>query len=774
LPAVASRQDLRLLPALKPPSGHQLLRSSYPPYYLLKQTGKLALVLLVVLRFTGPVYQSYAQENLAEPWTLEADRITSQNDPQQITATGAVVLLHKEAATDTSLEIKADAVTYQAIGTELNATGNIFLKEDRGSLAATSIRLNLQERTGTLTDTSISITGHHIKFSGKLAEKINESRYIFYDGRATSCRSEGDKSPAWSINWREADINVDGMAYLKHATFKIKEVPLLYIPYLVLPAKTSRQTGLLFPEISHSDRDGLGGITPFFTNLSPSSDLTFYPGYYEKRGAFAGVEFRHVTDASSRATFAANYQHDRTEDQGLPGSAGDYRKDGYLRSDHDRYWLRGKVDHHFSPHSVLRLDLDAVSDQDFLHEYREGMTGFAQSNRYFLADFNRGLQEASIYSRESILQFTSRGQMSSGGVELRYTDNVLSRLTAAETPQTLPRASFSSRLPLISALPLTFGWDSEYVHYRPEEGIGYQRLDLSPKLIVPMPLGSLLEGTIAAGLRETFYMIETIGDPISDWDSANSKNRNSWDLTANIATSLARDFRINDADRLTHTFRPNLRYNYQESGDQSELPDLDNFDRLGDGNNLTLELNNYFRSSKFGQATFPPRQNGYLKLSQSYNLDEARRNLIGPGDQRHPFSELTMDLEIAATASLFLRYQTALDVYGAGVTRYKLQGRYSNTRQDQLAIDYNFVKGEASDLNLSSQLQLTGNFSARYSTTRSLSDNHTTSESIGLLYNSQCWGVELERTRDSEDQRIILIFSLTGIGKTLEVQRSEI
>ncbi|MEN8135390.1 MAG: LPS assembly protein LptD [Thermodesulfobacteriota bacterium] len=748
------------------PQGHKF-RSS-------RRAAQLSFILLLALAFTGQANQSGAEEYTAEPWALEANQITYHTNPQQITAEGDVVLRHTEEQSAKPLEIRADTVTYLTTGSVLDARGNVFLKEESGTISASSILLNLQDQTGKLTSTTVSLADHEIKFSGERVEKIASDRYVFFGGKATSCQTDGNKSPAWSINWRKADITINGMAYLKHATFKVKKVPLLYIPYLALPAKTTRQTGFLFPEISHSSRDGIGFTTPLFINLSPSSDLTFFPGYYEKRGTFAGLEFRSVSDYNSRTTLAINYLDDRTKDPGPPASPDDYRQDGYLRAEHDRYWVRGKADHYFSQNSVLRLDVDAVSDQDFLHEYRDGISGFSQSNRNFLNDFKRSLQEASLNFRESILQLSRRGQLGSGGLEVRYVDDPLAKLTGTEPAQTLPRALYSTRLPLLNNLPLSLGWDSEYVYYRPEEGIGYQRLDLLPRLIMPMPFGALIEGTIAGGFRETAYRVETIGTPTSGWNSTNAKNRNTWDFTTNMATLLSRDFLITAERRLTHTFRPNLRYNYRTSTDQSELPNLDGFDRLADDNSLTLELNNYFRSGNADPKILPNRQLGYLKLKQSYNLQEARRDLTRPGDKRRPFSDLALDLEISPLTNLFFRYQTALDVYGQGVGRYNLQGRYHNSRQDRLTIDYDYVKGVATNLNISTQLQLTDKLSARYNTSRSLLDNHATAETIGLLYNSQCWGVELTSSRDSEDRRVMLTFSLTGIGKALELRKSEI
>jgi len=319
---------------------------------------------------------------------------------------------------------------------------------------------------------------------------------------------------------------------------------------------------------------------------------------------------------------------------------------------------------------------------------------------------------------------------------------------------------------------MSFDWDSEYVYYRPEEGIGYHRLDLSPSLIMPIPLGPLVEGTFIGGLRETAYRIETVAAPATSWDAADNKNRNSLNFAANIATILARDFHITDEQLITHTFRPNLRYSYLEHSDQSELPNLDNGDRLEDNNGFTVELNNYFRSNRFvnGQGSY--RQIGYLKLIQSYDLSEARRDLTIPGDKRRPLSDLALDLEISPLDRLYLRYQTALNVYGGGISRYKLQGLYSNDRKDNFSIDYDYVKGTTRNINLSSRLRLTDNLSVGFSTTRSLLEDHTSDETASLHYYSQCWEMELASVNDSEDRRVILTFSLTGIGKTLEVGKS--
>lgn len=748
------------------------MQLSLPPYLYSRAAACRAIIYLLTISVLSLIGPAGALATDQEPWSLEADRIISRNDPLKIVAEGDVVILHQEEGRNLPLEIKADSATYRAHESELDVSGNVRLTEESGVVSADSVVMDLQNGTAKLSSTSISLADQELRFSGRLVEKIGRNRYLFHDGLATSCRIDKKTAPPWSIGWSKADITVDGMAFLKHATFRIKNVPLLYFPYLILPAKITRQSGFLLPEISHSERDGTGVTTPFFINLSPSTDLTLYPGYYDKRGAAYGLEFRHVANFNSRLTLSGNYLHDRTTDPGPPGSDNDYRQDGFLRTEHDRYWIRGKLDHYFTKNTIMRLDIDTVSDQDFLHEYRDGVTGFTESNADLLTDFNRGLQDGSISFRESTFQLTTSARHTTTGMEVRYVDDPLSQLTGTEPIHTLPRVVLNSRRQLGNR-PVSFGLETEYVYYRPEEGIGYQRIDLLPRLVVPIPLGRRVEGTMTGGLRETFYRVENVGQPPVAWTLDNTPARSSRLFSANLATSLARDFSTGNSNYLTHTFRPNLRYDYDDNDNQLPLPDLDGADRLIDKNILTLELNNYFKTIGGNTAAPTSRQTGHLKLSQSYDLDEERRLLAGPGDQHRPFSDLALDVEFRPTDDLTLRYKTDLNVYGEGVTAYELRGRYSNSRDDLLQVDYSYRKGISADLNVSAVMRLTTKFSTSYKTTRSLYNNHKTSESLGLIYSPQCWSVELTGSEDSENRRLMLTFSLTGIGETLAMSHSD-
>ena len=78
------------------------------------------------------------------------------------------------------------------------------------------------------------------------------------------------------------------------ATFRIKDVPVLYTPYLISPILTERQTGFLIPVPSQSNSRGFGLHIPFFWAIAENRDATFVLDLYSKRGIGEGMEYRFV------------------------------------------------------------------------------------------------------------------------------------------------------------------------------------------------------------------------------------------------------------------------------------------------------------------------------------------------------------------------------------------------------------------------------------------------------------------------------------------------
>jgi LPS-assembly protein len=699
------------------------------------------------------------------PWEITADKITRYTQPENIVAEGNVLLRRTGDDSTKPLEIKADWLSYNLERSVIHARGNLTLRSATEDVDAMEAVIDVNAETATLSDATLFVPENNLHFSGREVEKTGPISYRFRDGDFTACKVEEGKSLPWRFHSAEADVRVEKVVVLKHTVLRVKDVPVLYVPYMAIPANTKRKTGFLLPEISASELSGSGLITPFFVDLSPSSDLTLYPGYLSKRGVVAGAEFRYVSDLDSRATLAATYIHDKTADT----VEDDYKEDDYLRTDHERYWVRGMLDHDFGNDLLAKIDLDMASDRDYLQELGRVANGFNDSDRNFLRDYHRGLTEETTPWRPSQAQVTKTWSSSFLGGQVVGINDLADDNTLPSQVNTLPTVLYSGVFEL-EKLPLSFSWDSGYVHYWREEGVGEQRLDLHPQLTAPLPLGRFIEGTVSSGLRETAYSIDDNGPDEFAWAFEREQNRTAWDLNANIATTLARDFAmdIGSVSRLNHAIRPEISYDYVTIDKVDDLPAIDEIDLLDRTHLLTYGVNNYFRVA--GREDEKPfdRYLGYLKISQSYDIHEERRDLSGPADESRPFSDVILDLNLYPKPRWQTRYQTAYSIYGEGVTKYDLYSRFFSARGDSFSLDYRYAKNsEINQVNAEVITRLTDTIFLEGDLKQSLDNNSITSASVGLIYHPQCWAVKFLAEKSADDQRIALLFSLVGLGQSL-------
>lgn len=747
-----------------------------------------AILLFIVAGLIFCPMQVLADAVQAPQWNITADKMTRYENPPSIIAEGNVVLEktqqveqsetrttgwgdllgEKEPSAEDPTEetvtqtrtlttIKADWIVYDINLGSIKARGNLLVNAGSDLLTAEKGEVDLNRETGTFTDAAIIREEKDLHLEGKIIEKTGDLTYHIEDGWVITCKLKEGETPPWSFAAKDAEITDGGYAVLKHATFRIKNVPVLYAPWMMIPVKRTRQTGFLFPSISSSDRDGFGINLPFFFNLSPSSDLTIYPEYMSKRGLMAGLEFRYIKDQESKGGLMFNYLHDDLSDP----SEVDYYKDGnYTHTNQDRYWLRGKVDHDIAGWTT-RLDVDVVSDRDYLNEFNTGMTGFTESNNRVLDIFGRGFEGRTIDERKNTLRILkSWTNMSLEGDLLAINDLRLNK--SNPTPLwRLPDINFTGLLPIGETM-INLDWDANYINYWRENGVGAHRFDVFPRLSAPLPLGQYLEATAEVGLRDTAYFIQEYGD--STWLGSDSENRFLVDFQTEVGTTLIRDFDVDLASvsAWSHTFRPYVNYHYIPDVDQKDLPDFDQIDRIDDTNLISYGIDNFFKIVGTGDNSEDEREYGYIKIDQGYDLRDEESDT--------PLTPVHVKIGYWPLRDFWLVYRTDIDVYGEGATQYSLEGSYRNSRGDAVSADYRYDKdGNINSVSANAQVHLFYNLMARYYIERSISSSTTIEEDIALVYQPSCWSVELSSNYTPGNQQIMLIFRLANIGNPLGV-----
>ncbi len=753
---------------------------------------KISLFTVVAILFFCASSGTALSENTATAeWNISANKITKFENPTRIVAEGDIVLQkrekrpvtqqkndvssswaemlgeapgktkpavlqeqaekHKQTIT-TTITIKADWISYDTEKETILARGNVSVDTGDDKLFADEATIDLASEIGELANAKIIRKDHDLHFEGKVIEKTGTKTYYIQDGWVITCKLEDGQVPPWSFSSEEATIHHGGYAVLKHAKFNVKNIPILYSPYLIVPVKDTRQSGVLFPEMSYSSTSGFGFNLPIFWNLSDSADITFYPEFYTKRGIMPGVEMRYAVSETSQGQLTASYLKDSLSD----ASETDYYEDtGYTHTNDERYWLRGKFDLTFGDGWITRVDVDVVSDLDYLKEFNSGITGFKKSDETYLDIFGRGFENKTDTLRENTLSILKNWRGSALNIKLLGINDV-----RASSPDDalweLPSINYSGALPLMDT-SFIFDWETEFVNFWREEGVGGQRLDLYPKISVPVPLGVYLESNAEVGVRHTSYSLETYGN--GKWDNSKSPKRTLLTFNTNVATTMVRDFPIKkdkDINYIRHTIRPYLEYEFISDPGDDVLPGFDDVDDIKETSSITYGVDNFFNFFDFEDNDI--REVGYFLVEQTYSfLDD---------DSDSNFSALTLKIGWKPMKRLNFSYKAELPIADdEDNTEHTFKTNYTNSRGDTFNFEYHFDdEDEVEQVNANLKARLLPTVEVAFAIEHSIADEETNEGTISIGYLQPCWSMKLIGNFTPEEERIGIVFNLANIG----------
>ena len=728
-----------------------------------------------------------------QPWLLDADRIVSREEQNTIEAFGNVHLSRLENY------LQADYAKLHTNTNLLYLKGNITAYWDRDFLQGDEAELDLNSNTGWIRNGQVFMTDEHMYFTGRHMEKTGENTYTFIQGTVTSCDGY---VPPWSIFSSRGKITVDGYASLWHPRFRIKDRPVLYSPYMIVPVKTERQSGFLIPDLGHSSETGTNINLPYYLVIDDQRDATFYTNYYSKRGLMLGLEYRHTPDLLSKGLWRADWLRDGKKHDTLQNEPSRFRNDGLFRPNRDRYWLRGKYDG-YSPVWGLfyKIDLDYVSDQNYLREFRSGLSGFDSSRKQFLDSFGRDIQDRDRLIRTNII--SAARNWNSVGLDARmvYSDNLAYKnrnrpSRRNPTIQRLPEINFNLFRTSLGSSPLELQGSSQAVHFWREFGTRASRIDLYPSISAPLssPFGTL---TPRLGWRQTSYFVDRFENDPAGRDTDNRfQSRGIYDLNINAYTNLFRIFKlksIHDLDeigeagswtRIRHSIKPELDYDFIPKLKQDRYPRFDSLDRIEPKEELTYSISNIFTRRK----DIPARTAGgaetslrssyldffRLKFEQSYDFREARRNERLDRYSRRPFSDLLTEIQINPGKYVTFRNKTWYSFYEDKVTEH--EHRLTVTWPDKMSAWFSLdfleeidefkrrINERTSILELGTTLDFIKNwqFSLVYRT--DLDNKKDLERSLGILYRHQCYSLEFRFEQTDYDHRYEMRINLLNLG----------
>jgi LPS-assembly protein len=708
------------------------------------------------------------------PVTLDADVIRYDDATQQYVAEGNVVIQRAD------LELRADTVRFDYSSMQVIASGNIQVRAGEDVLAGSRLELDLARRTGTLTGGYLFLKQNNYIINGEKIQKTGENTYRIENASVTTC--DGDP-PDWLISGKTVKVTVEGYGVIKGATLRARNVPILYLPYMVFPAKTKRQTGLLFPELGSSDRWGYFINQPFFWAIGEHSDATAYYHLMGKRGHKFGGEYRYYITQDAGGAWQADYFKDRKVDDGTGDSSKKwgYTDDDNLRPDDKRYWFRGG---HYQPLPLdfkSRLELDWVSDQDYLVEFKEGYSGYDNTNDYFLRTFQRQIDDYTNIFRLNRFDLNRTWNKFNLDVDFRWFENAAREAVGGtdDTLQRLPRVDFTAARQHLLGSFLYFDLDTSYNYFYREEGDRGHRLDIYPRLYLPFRLGRFAGIEPSVGLRETLWYVDPEEDAALGAAEDNRFNRQFYDFRLDLNSEFyglfpleSRPFGI---DRIKHTVVPRITYEYVPEQNQNDLPAFDALDRIDSRNRVTCSLTNFLFTRKLrrpapadGPAAVPDyrsHQAARFKLEQSYDIDEARADDLPPGTPQEPFSPLTAELDIWLNSFLHFDSDAAWDVYDHRFQSGNLALTVTGGEEDRLYLGYRFTRDATESFLADLFYNINQSFAVGLEYERNFETDQRLKAAASIRYRSQCWGVSVRYLQEPSDRKIEFAINLIGLGE---------
>lgn len=132
-------------------------------------------------------------------------------------------------------------------------------------------------------------TSNPFYFQANWVDRI-KNRYILHHGFVTDCKIP---KPWWVFEAPTFDIVPGDRAMARSAVFRLKNVPILYLPYFRRPlGRNPRQSGFLTPNFGHTTLFGYVYGLGYYWAMGRSYDMTGIVQYYTQRGPAFQYDFR--------------------------------------------------------------------------------------------------------------------------------------------------------------------------------------------------------------------------------------------------------------------------------------------------------------------------------------------------------------------------------------------------------------------------------------------------------------------------------------------------
>ncbi len=654
----------------------------------------------------------------AAPVSIEADTLSFDQATSTYQAVGQVHLQKGE------LSLTSDQVEWNAETGEAVARGEVRVVEPSGEMSAAEMSFNLDSGRGHLREGRIFLKEHNFRLAGEEIEKLDEQSYRVTSGTFTTC--DGEK-PSWKFGASRVDVTIGRYARAKHVLFYIRDIPVLYTPYIIYPVKTERESGLLMPRFGISEKRGTQLSLAYYQVIARNMDATISLDYFSKMGVGKGGEYRYILGEDNDGV--AKLYHISGLEDGKTQYAFNWQHLGTLP---------GQV--------RLAADVEYVSSRDYF------------------ADFGEVAEEYNKDQAQSVVTASRYWRRANLTGQLKYTKDL--QQSNEQTLQRLPEVDLTVIRQRLGESPFHLGFKGTSTYFWREEGLKGERLNMRPALSAFFQPGQILEIAPEVGYRERLYWTSDEGPGF--------EREGLYDFSTRLSTRFVRVFSPDGklVKKIRHSVEPEVIYSYIPPVNQSHLPQFDAEDDIGPLNKIAYALTNRFTAKlepESGEALY--HEFLYLRLSQEYDVRESRRDRLNPQDKLHPFSDVRAELIVRPTRWSYLEIDARYDVnsiedgFSNRFLVFNGRGGAHDGAGNAFSLDYRYRQEELEYVAANLDLALLKPFYVNYQQRYDLAGSRDLEKVLNLEYRAQCWSLYLTMRDRLEDREYLITFALAGLGR---------
>lgn len=661
--------------------------------------------------------------------------------------------------------VLADRLSYRPLDDEVEASGNVHMARAGVQVEAPYLKMRMSEQIGFAdqaayqlvrdvaskvydpTKTVVSVATSSGSSSGApmmlnvsntygLPTRQPPPRRVLASGDAERIEFEGEnqvrlegasystcKPDARDWYLRASDMQLDfdsNEGRASHASLWFQNVPLFYTPTAWFPLNDARRSGFLNPSISQSTRTGIDIALPYYWNIAPNYDASFYPRYMSKRGLQLGSELRHLGE-TFQGEARGEYLADDIE-------AGKTRYAYAVRESFAKNAWSGK------------LDWNGVSDDNYWTDMSSRLLQTSQSQ----------------LTRRAMLNYTPSPWLQTSLQVLRYQTLQTVASDPIERPYFLePQLNmFAYRPGLLKTDFSMIGQYSRFTHDDRATKDQGDRVVLYPQLTLPI-------------IHPAFQILPKVGVHMSSYALDRSQANAGAETRINrvlpiVSIDSSMVFERQDSlfgKGYVQTLEPRLYYLNIPYRDQSAIPLFDTalndfnfaqifsenrysgYDRINDANQLTAAVTTRILDDENGVERFK------AMIGQRYYFDKQRVAITGETTRQQDFSNLIAAVNGLVAPKTYVEAAWEYNYKTSTSERFAAGVRFQPDYGKVLSASYRYTRdpltasSTVDQIDLAGQWPLAANWYAVGRYNYSLKDSQLLESIAGLEYNAGCWAV---------------------------------